>query len=170
MPFLSPTPLATVIRGLRAIFWGGLLVILDFKISESVNGSGFQLDLLNDTLGWILVLSGVLKLRPAGTGDLYRRRMTFVTWIAVLNLVDSLRSFTVGVRWPEALELASTVLGLCTLIAVVRFCSAMVSLSAEAGLLRSEAQLENVPHALRDPLFAASGSPGPCRPDRPAYR
>ena len=50
------------ITPLRLIFWGGLLCIFDFHLTQTTNGHGFKFDVLSDALGSILIAVGVFRL------------------------------------------------------------------------------------------------------------
>ena len=46
------------ITPLRLIFWGGLLCIFDFHLTQITNDHGFKFDVLSDALGTILITVG----------------------------------------------------------------------------------------------------------------
>jgi len=65
-----PSPV-DALTPLLLIFWGLVLVIIDFKVSQSstrsVNGvvtsmSGFSVDLISDSVGYAMMLWALLKL------------------------------------------------------------------------------------------------------------
>jgi hypothetical protein len=126
----------SAIGPLRAIFWGGLLVVIDFSFSSTTNGTGFKLDILNDTLGWILILWGVVQLRGFAVDARFASRMGIAVLFAIINLINSLREFIVT-DWPEWVGIFSLLLGIGNLVAIVLFCSAMIQLAMAAGLERS---------------------------------
>lgn len=74
--------------GVRRIFWGYLLIFLDLNITAG----SFSLDLLNNTLGWWLVLSGIraLKGEQPTLGLLENFSWGLVIWTAAEQLVPAL--------------------------------------------------------------------------------
>jgi hypothetical protein len=126
------------ITPLRLIFWGGLICLLDVKISSVRNGYGFQFDLLNDAVGAVMISIGVFSLAAIRVDDRYERAMTFVKIMSVLMVLDALREH-IDFPEPLPLQIVMLLLGLARLAATVVFCVAMRRLSARAGLWRSEA-------------------------------
>ena len=116
-----PADISTAVAPLRMVFWGGLLVVLDLKIN------GF--DLLNDTVGMILITIGVFHLASFKVDRLYRNLMVFAQIMSVIKLVTSflnqlpadLRHFDVVLLLVQMLCLASTI---CFCVAMRRFCAA----------------------------------------------
>jgi len=43
-------------HALGRIFWGILICILDFKLSQTTNGEGFKFDVISDVIGTILIV------------------------------------------------------------------------------------------------------------------
>ncbi|HDZ21829.1 hypothetical protein LCGC14_0225580 [marine sediment metagenome] len=133
---IGPENIRSVIKPLRLIFWGGLLWILDFKVSQTVNGTGFQFDILNDTLAAVLVAWGVLSLARFSVSDRYTWWMKAVWVVSVIAIVNTIHDhFIYDV--PEGIAFLQLVLELASLIAIVVFCTAMGWFCAWAGLERS---------------------------------
>ena len=40
-----------IVTPLRLIFWGGIICVLDFTVSDTVNGHGWKVDLISDFVG-----------------------------------------------------------------------------------------------------------------------
>jgi hypothetical protein len=81
------------ITPLRMIFWGGLLCILDITLNfKTTEGWGFKCDILDDTVGMILITVGVFRLRAIPVHQRYATLMKFVQILSVLNLLDSIRA------------------------------------------------------------------------------
>lgn len=119
---------ARVVRGLWLIFWGTLVIVLDFSIN------GF--DLLNDVIGYVLVLIGVLRLAGQDGGPGYAGRMKFVTPMAILALVLSvLRQLPLP---PEVFGMVAW-LSLPILVGTIVFFDAIRQMSGHRGLMRSRA-------------------------------
>lgn len=128
------------ITPLRLIFWGALLCVFDFNLSETTNGQGFTFDVLSDVVGTIMIAVGVFRLSAlpvhdryasatqrdpyasAGQRSRYAGAMKFVLVVSILAVVDALQAhFT-----PPLLPLVLLNLwGLLNLAAIVTFCIAM---------------------------------------------
>jgi hypothetical protein len=124
------------VKPLRLIFWGGLLLFLDVTFASTVNGEGFRFDVLNDTLGAVLVTIGVFRLSRLGGSFVHPRfpaAMTFVKAVCVTSIFETALKHFVFTH-PAPLSLLFTVLGLAQLAAMVIFCVAMRCLCAAAGL------------------------------------
>ncbi len=124
------------VKPLRLIFWGGLLLFLDFHFTSTVNGEGFRFDVLNDTLGAVLVTVGVFRLARLGGSFVHPRypaAMTFAKAVCVASIFETALKHLVFVH-PPPLALLLTLLGLAQLAAMVIFCVAMRWLCAAAGL------------------------------------
>jgi hypothetical protein len=124
------------VKPLRLIFWGGLLLFLDLAFSETVNGEGFRFDILNDTLGAVLVTIGVFRLaRLGGTfvNPRFPAAMTFVKVVSVAGIVETAMKHYVF-KHPEPLTWLLTVLGMAQLAGMVLFAVAMRWLCGAAGL------------------------------------
>ena len=74
---------------LRFVFWGGLLLILDFTITQTTNGQGFRCDILDDTVGALLIAVGVFRLSAAPVDERYAKVMRFVKVVCVLGVVET---------------------------------------------------------------------------------
>lgn len=120
-------------RPLRFIFFGGLLCIVDVTISETVNGVGWRFDILNDTVGAILITVGVFRLARAPVPGPYARAMAFVKVVAVVSIAQTVLKYFVFPR-PSLLSVALSLLGFCQLAATMLFCLAMRWFCEAAGL------------------------------------
>jgi hypothetical protein len=114
---------------LRLVFWGALLCVLDFTIN------GF--DLLNDTIGTVLVAAGVCGLAglPVHAAT-YRSRLQFIQIISVLAIAHSIYA-QLPIHSPPPVAFFLTVFELLKLVAVILFCMAMKQACEEADLIES---------------------------------
>lgn len=126
---------------LRLIFWGGLLCVLDFSVSNSttINGqitSGFKFDFLNDFLGMLLVTLGIYRLMKFDLDSGYRLNMMIVFAISLVNcLIAFADHFVFDTPMPLALLLA--LFSLATLVATLLFTTAMIQLADAYGMWES---------------------------------
>jgi hypothetical protein len=121
------------ISPLRMIFWGGLLCIFDINFSQTTNGQGFKCDILDDSVGALLILVGVFKLSAIRVHNRYATVMSFIQVVSVLALINTIRAHFIF-PLPSAVQLAIQVLGMATLAAIIAFCVAMRWLCEEAHL------------------------------------
>jgi hypothetical protein len=127
LPPIQVPPLVPYVRAavgpLRMIFWGGLLVVLDFKFN------GF--DLLNDTLGMILVVIGVARLSGIPVSDRYRGLMNFVLVMAVLSLAKSVIN-QIPMKLPTGISILIQIFSFLSLVATTVFCRCMAECCRQA--------------------------------------
>lgn len=141
-----------VIMPLRMIFWGGLLCVLDVTFSQTTNGRGFKCDVLDDTVGGLLIAAGAFRLAAAPVHGRYARAMRFVKAVAVLYVLDTVQAHYVRPLAP-AVRFALQVFGLVTLAAVIAFCVAM-RWFCEAASLREASQSWRTTTALFVVIYA----------------
>lgn len=110
---------------LRFIFWGGILCVLDFSFSNTVNGSGIKFDCLNDAVGMLFIAWGTFKLASLYVDDRYMRVMSFVKIVAALAVLDAIRDHFITPYTPPIIGFLINVFGLVVLAATVAFCVAM---------------------------------------------
>jgi hypothetical protein len=126
---------------LRLIFWGGLLCVLDFSISNTttINGqivSGYKFDFLNDFLGMLLVTLGIHRLMQFDLDTTYRANMIVVFVVALVNCFIAFADhFVFDTPTPLALLLA--LFSIATLVATILFCTAMLQLADAYGMWHS---------------------------------
>jgi hypothetical protein len=136
---------AEIITPLRLVFWGALIYILHFNVGFSSGRSSFQIDILNDVIGGILITLGVFRLGNVRVNATYGLTMGFVKLFAFLSIpMAVLAHFSVPLESVEGsllvlLEVAVRLLGIANLAATVAFCVAMRWLSASRQLALSEA-------------------------------
>lgn len=133
---LSSKEIKPAIKALKFIFWGGILCIFDITVSSLVNGQGYKFDFLNDFVGMLMITFSVFSLSKIMVSNAYQSRMLFVKVISVLACVDTFHSHFIYDS-PVLFSYMSSILGICTLIAIVIFCSCMLELSQAAGLVES---------------------------------
>jgi hypothetical protein len=126
------------ISPLRMIFWGGLLCVFDITFTSTTNGQGFKCDILDDTVGALLILIGVFKLSAFRVHNRYAAVMGFVRVVSVLALLDTIRAHFVT-PLPSVIQLAIHILGILRLAAIIAFCVGMRWL-CEAARLYYEAR------------------------------
>jgi nitrite reductase/ring-hydroxylating ferredoxin subunit len=121
------------ITPLRILFWGELLYLFDFNFGQTTNGKGFTFDILNDSVGAILIALAVFRLGAIPVHSRYTIVMKFVQVMAVLAvLLAILSDFTIPLS-PMVLFLLSP-FGLMHSVAIVALCVAMQWFCAEAHL------------------------------------
>jgi len=130
---LSIGDIRRTLSPLRLIFWGGLICVLDITFSETVNGSGWKFDILNDFVGMLMITWGVLQLAEIAVHDRYRTAMSFVKVVAVLSCVDAFHAHFIY-DTPPLIAFLLSILGIAAMIATVLFSVAMRWLSVEADL------------------------------------
>lgn len=116
--------LAATITPLRLIFWGSLLCLIDISFSQTVNGSGFKFDLLDDFIGMTLIAVGVFRFARFAPSHSYAKSMAFVKVVAVVSTFKALIDH-VAFRAPDVWNFAWTFFSLAELAAVILFCSNM---------------------------------------------
>ena len=142
----------SAITPLRMIFWGGLLCIFDLTFSQTTNGYGFKCDILDDTVGSLLIAVGVFRLAALPVHDRYAKCMRFLKVVAVLYVLDTIQAHYVRPLAP-AVHFALQVFGLVTLAAVIAFCVAM-RWFCEAAHLREASQSWRTTTALFVVIYA----------------
>jgi hypothetical protein len=122
---LSTQHVRAAVTPLRWIFIGGIFWIVDVRINS--------FDVLDDTLGTLLITVGVFRLAAAPVGGKYRKVMIFVEIVAVASVVETaIKHF--ALLGPAVLLFPFGLLGLCQLAAIILFCLAMRWFCQEAGL------------------------------------
>lgn len=126
------------VRPLRRIFWGALLVLVDISFSLDFGEIGLRLDLLDDTLGMLLITLAVGRLRDIPMGGWYGTRMVFLHWVAIVALLDSfLQHFIFPKPW--LLASLSLVMPFVMIAALLVLCACMRDV-CRAATLSGEAQ------------------------------
>jgi hypothetical protein len=121
------------ITPLRMIFWGGLLCIFDITFTQTTNGRGFKCDILDDTLGAILITVGVFKLSAIAVHGRYSTVMRFVQVVSVLAVLNTICAHFI-MPLPPIVHVVLNLFALVTLLAIVAFCIAMRWFCMEGGL------------------------------------
>lgn len=126
---------------LRLIFWGGLLCVLDFSVSNTttINGqitSGFKFDFLNDFLGMLLVTLGIYRLKQFDLDSTYRINMLVVFVVALVNCLIAFADHFVF-DTPLPLDVLLALFSIATLVATILFCTAMLQLADAYGMWES---------------------------------
>jgi hypothetical protein len=116
------------------IFWGGLLCIFDITFTQTTNGRGFKCDILDDTLGAILIAVGVFRLSAIAVHGRYATVTRFVQVVSVLAVLNTIRAHFI-MPLPPLVHVVLNLFGLVTLVAIVAFCIAMRWFCVEAGLV-----------------------------------
>jgi len=133
---VSAADISRVVSPLHAVFWGGILCIIDVYISVSANENGWRLDLLNDFLGMVLITWGVIRLAGMNVDARYGKALVFVSIVAGLSCLEALHAHRVY-QVPPLLSFMLSLLGLAQAAAVVVFCMAMRWLSTAGHLVAS---------------------------------
>jgi hypothetical protein len=132
----NPPLLPPITGPLRGIFWGGLLCVLDFKISSKINGEGWSFDFLNDFVGMVTIAWAVFRLSRIEVEPRYAIAMGFLKIVAVLGCVQALHNHLIY-DTPLLISLLIDLQGFLAMAGTVIFCVAMQWLSRHAGLDRS---------------------------------
>jgi len=124
------------ITPLRLVFWGGLLCLFDITFSETHNGEGFKFDILNDTLGAILITVGVFRLAAIRVDRPYASWLALVQAMSVVLIIDTIRDHFI-VQMPQVVVLLGLAVSLAYLAAILAFCWCMRRLCLAAALARA---------------------------------
>jgi hypothetical protein len=127
---LSWQHVQTAIRPLRWISIGGIFWIVDITLTFN---RGFRLDILDDTIGTLLITFGVFRLAAIPVGGHYRAVMNFVKVVAIASVVETAMKHFVFVP-STGLAVVLNILGLSQLAATILFCLAMNWFCMEAGM------------------------------------
>jgi hypothetical protein len=134
---MPPFDAWTARSALDKIFWGTLICVLDFNLSQTVNGSGFQFDVISDVVGAAMIAWGVGQLRPLVADSAYAGIMSLCQIIAVGAVLEALVNHVV-MDWPLPVRLLSIAFSLACLLAIYRFCFAMQLFCRSLGLFEIE--------------------------------
>jgi len=127
----------STITPLRAIFWGGLLCLIDIYYKQLLNGEGWRFDILSDVVGALMMVWGVYRLSLVRVSGSYLTAVMFVLTIAGLAVVDAVHGHFVYQK-PQWLSLLMHIYGIAAYCAYVVFCMAMRTLCRAWGLVESE--------------------------------
>ena len=127
----------STITPLRAIFWGGLLCLIDIYYKQLLNGEGWRFDILSDVVGALMIVWGVYRLSLVRVSGSYLTAVMFVLTIAGLAVVDAVHGHFVYQK-PQWLSLLMHIYGIAAYCAYVVFCMAMRTLCRAGGLVESE--------------------------------
>src|SRR5688572_28430073 len=120
---ISVRDLRRAVRPLRFIFWGALVVLIDFRVN--------RVDLLHDTAGMLLICLGVWTLASLRVDATYRGGMLFAAVVAFLSLLGTILEFATPNAFTRGYAEAA---GLLEVAALAVFCWMMVRLSRAAEL------------------------------------
>lgn len=124
-------------KDLNLIFWGIIIILLDFHYSQTTNGVGFKFDFIPDILGAIMIFLGVFSISGSVIANpSFLRNMRFVVLGALIQIVLSIDDFFIyheSVFISSVREIASIFIS----ISIVLFSSAMIVLSDEKSLKKS---------------------------------
>src|SRR5688572_6553017 len=130
-PGQFPTRLLRTRTPLRLIFWGGLLLVLDFHFSTVQGNRGFRLDLLNDLMGAILILVGIVKIVMLRLDRQWHGPLVAVAVVSVVSCGWALLNHAIFPR-PVLLVFLESLSSLAELAAILVFCAAMRSFCRSA--------------------------------------
>jgi hypothetical protein len=132
-----PPRLPPLLGPLRAIFWGALLCLFDFTVSETSGDEGWRFDFLNDFVGMLTIAWAVFRLSAVEVDERYRIALGFVKMVAVFGCMVALHRHAIY-DVPSLISLLEDLYGFLAMAATVIFCVAMQWLSRHGGLSRSE--------------------------------
>jgi hypothetical protein len=134
---MPPFDAWTARNALDKVFWGTLICLVDFNISQTANGSGIRFDVISDVVGAALIAWGVGQLRPLVAESAYAGIMSFCQIVAVGAVLEALVKHLV-IDWPLPARLVSMAFSLACLVAIYRFCFAMQLFCRWLGLFEIE--------------------------------
>jgi len=132
---LSWEQVQAAVRPLRLIFWGGILWLIDFSFSSTTNGEGFRCDVLDDTVGTVLITVALFRLSAAPVPGRYASVMFAIKVIAICSVVETVIKHFIFPH-PAPLDFIFGVLGLAQLLGTVLFCMAMKWFCIDAGMIQ----------------------------------
>ena len=118
-------------QALILLLIGGPIVIVDFTIAQ---GGGPPFDILNDTIGMLLITWAAFLLGRLPEGEAYGRLMLFVQGASILLTIWSV---LVQIEPPLAASLLGILFGGVAAAAAMALCVAMRTLARRHGLQRS---------------------------------
>ena len=133
---ISDYDVKKALKPLKFIFWGGILCVIDFKHTSTVNGSGVSFDFLNDFIGMLMITYGVFKLSEITIDMSYSKMMNFVKIIAVISSIKAFEGHFLYQK-SELYSVGVTLLMIAELVAIMLFCTSMITFSNEADLTES---------------------------------
>ena len=123
-----------IIRSLNLIFWGVLIIIIDFTYSRS----GIEIDLINDLIGSIMIFIAVFRISKFQISDsTFKSKMNFVLIVSVIQILYSISDF-VTYQIPEFIISIENLIGLVATWGCIMFCASMIIFSEEALLRVSQ--------------------------------
>lgn len=130
---LSTSDVQAAVNPLRFIFWGGIIWIVDISFTSTTNGVGFRCDILDDTVGTLLIAYGLFNLSRAPIDLAYDRIMLFLKVVIVASVFSTGIDHFIFER-PTVLSFALSLLNLAQLVGTVLFCLAMKWFCRSASL------------------------------------
>jgi len=129
---LSIEAVRTAERPLGLIFWGCLIWMLDLTFSTTQNGYGFRFDLLDDTVGSLMVAVGINRLSRIPVSPAYTRTMIFLRTVMFFSVAETAIAHFI---FPpaELYEWALLLLQLAQCVGLALFCLAMRWFCEAAG-------------------------------------
>lgn len=126
------------ITPLHLVFAGALLCLVDvdYVYTRVADGTGWQIDLVSDAVGMVLIIIGVGVLAALPVRRAYRRAMLVVLAVAIAGALKAVQDHFIYVQ-PANLRLLFMVLGLAELVAMLLFCLAMEWFCETAHLPRA---------------------------------
>ena len=115
---------------LRLIFWGSLIWFLDLSFTTTQGSTGLRIDLLDDTLGTVMIMIGVTRLAAIPVSPTYRQAMTALRIIMLFSIAETVVAHFVFAepdwyRWLVLLLQTAEGVGVgCFCFAMRRFCDA----------------------------------------------
>lgn len=125
---LTSVHLLSAVRPLRLIVWGVIVMFIDLNVAFP----GFKFDLVNDTVGALLILAGIRRLSGMPVQGRYSARMRIARVGATLLVVSTLADhFT---DRPVVIDWILLPCFLIQLVAAVLFLEAMQAFMDDSGL------------------------------------
>lgn len=118
------------ITPLRLVFWGMIICIVDLPFRVDSGGVGCTFDIINDVVGTVMVLVGVVRLGGQPVDGAYRSMLGYVQFAVALCVLVAIHSHFVY-EVPIPVTLAEGLISLLGLIAIFVFASAMIAFCDE---------------------------------------
>ena len=126
-----------LIRNINLIFWGTLIVIIDFSFSSTTNGTGIKFDVINDFIGSIMIFIGLSKISKIELMDTsFQSNMNFSVIASGIHILYSISDFFIY-PIPDFINTLKNLLDLVVGWGLVTFAGAKIILTTQSSLDKS---------------------------------
>lgn len=123
-------------RHLNLIFWGIVFILIDISFSETRNGEGYRIDIINDLVGAFMVFRGFDRIAKSNLFYQRERLLRGIYYATGLQMLLSATTFFV-IQKPEWLSLLEGFVNLYIVWGLIEFAYAMHILSNNIFLPKS---------------------------------